>query len=1118
MRGLRCFASRIGAALAFVAASLCAPEALAGEPPQKPILQVETGFHASSIRASALARSERFIVTGSADKSARLWELPSLRLRRTFRVPVGLGPEGRIHDVAISSDDRWVAVAGWTGWEWDQAGSIYFFEIASGNMVGRISGLPQVVRNLAYSPDGRYLAVGLLGGGLIIYGTNDYPEIYTDPHYAERIVSLDFASDGRLAVSSADGGVRIYSKGFDKKDTLSVPAESEPLEVRFSPDGKRIAVGYLNLPRVDVFDSATLEHLFSPDVPAAAGVRALYAVAWSADGQTLFAAGEQTTGADNKLVAWGRAGAGRSRLIETSRARMGRLLPLSDGSLFWGAEDPAMALLAPDGEEIARRDPETLDFAGLADRLLVSPDGEFVSLVQHAASGSQEFSLTSQRRGEYLPEFTALAPSSGLGAKIEIAPDRRSASIAGRPVELEPFEIIRHHAWSHDGSRVALATEWVVRVYRADGVPLWSVPLSVVAHAVNVTRDGRWVVAALSDGTLRWFSMHDGAPGPAVFLHSNNADWVAWLPSGHYAASPKGDRFVGWLQNRGAEQAPSFYRAVQFEREFYAPERLRAWFEGERVSESMTSVKLAALAPPEIAMNISTTLSPKLEGPTARIIVRARRRGPPMSRIGVYVNKIPIVPHRSRAVGADEGDWFERDFRIPLEPGENEIRVEVDAGVSRGVETIVVFNTGASQQAEVGDLYVVSIGVNELTNLDFDLRYASPDAKRIAQVLRMQKGGAFREVHERLIADGELTPSREVIEEALEFLKEARPIDTVVLFLAGHGVRDRAGNYYFVPRDASAADIERINAGATQAPSLVPWSRFVEALQNAVGRRVLIVDTCYAQQITGRLELDWLAKYSASSMFALLASSAAGELSAENPEFGAGLYTEGVVRALSGAADDDHSGTVVLSEVHTYAHEFVTNFRRKGQKPQFAAPRELGSTVLSAMSDASIAAVAADPTGNYPEKLRGIQLAPAEPPEPTPVVPVESTLDLERRLARLQEGEAVELDIQFRDQSADLTEESIRNIEIVGRALAEGRHAERPLAIRAHRGATSNGEEELALGWGRAEAVRSELIRRWGVDPGLFKAIAPGGEERVERADARQRTDGWLELVSFTDL
>jgi WD40 repeat protein len=96
-----------------VAAALAQPEA--------PMLRIETGMHTAMIRRIAVDAAGRFLVTGSDDKTVRVWELETGRLLRTIRPPTGTGNEGKIYAVAISPDGRTIAAGGWTGFEWDRS-------------------------------------------------------------------------------------------------------------------------------------------------------------------------------------------------------------------------------------------------------------------------------------------------------------------------------------------------------------------------------------------------------------------------------------------------------------------------------------------------------------------------------------------------------------------------------------------------------------------------------------------------------------------------------------------------------------------------------------------------------------------------------------------------------------------------------------------------------------------------------------------------------------------------------------------------------------------------------------------------------------------------------------
>ena len=54
------------------------------------------------------------VVTGSHDKTVRLWSVADGKLKRTIRMPTGPGNVGKIYAVAISPDGATVAAGGWT--------------------------------------------------------------------------------------------------------------------------------------------------------------------------------------------------------------------------------------------------------------------------------------------------------------------------------------------------------------------------------------------------------------------------------------------------------------------------------------------------------------------------------------------------------------------------------------------------------------------------------------------------------------------------------------------------------------------------------------------------------------------------------------------------------------------------------------------------------------------------------------------------------------------------------------------------------------------------------------------------------------------------------------------
>jgi WD40 repeat protein len=243
-------ASAIARAFALLPALLFAvvttPSAIA-QLSEQPMLVVDPGMHTAEIKDLAVDAAGRYAVTGSMDKTVRVWSLTDGKLLQTIRMPAGPDDIGKIYTVAMSPNGDLVAAGGWTMLSTDaQEDSIYLFETRTGKMSARIAGLPDVTNTLAFSSDGRYLAAGLWGrSGLRVYDRNgQWTEVFRDTDYGDGIYGLAFApDDGRLATTSEDGNLRLYDPDFKLVLTLR-RATHEPFGIAFSPDGTMLAVGY----------------------------------------------------------------------------------------------------------------------------------------------------------------------------------------------------------------------------------------------------------------------------------------------------------------------------------------------------------------------------------------------------------------------------------------------------------------------------------------------------------------------------------------------------------------------------------------------------------------------------------------------------------------------------------------------------------------------------------------------------------------------------------------------------------------------------------------------------------------------------------------------------------
>jgi len=524
---------------------------------EQPVLVIDPGMHTAAIKDVGVHAAGRLAVTGSHDRTVRVWSLSDGKLLRTIRMPAGPDNAGKIYAVAISPDGALVAAGGRTTGA-SEPDVAYLFETYTGKMTARIAGLPEVTDNLAFSSDGRYLAAGLhRPNGLRIYDRDrQWSEVFRDTNYGGEIYGVTFAADGRLATTSYDRKVRLYDRAF----RLVVPPRKvtggeRPFRIAFSPDGTMLAVGYADKATVDLFDGHSLAPLPGPNVD---GLRNgnLGIVTWSKDGMTLYAGGTYGEGDISSVLAWANAGRGERRALPAGRNTVGGLAALPEGRLLVAAYDPCLELLEPDGKPRWAHPSPQADFRSQYDKPAVSADGTIVDFDFEVRGKSPlRFDLRARKLSADPPADLQTIPPKQTELAVKGWNDGYSPTLDGKPITLQQYETSRSLAIHPDGGRFVLGTEWSLRAIDAKGEQLWQRGVPSAVWAVNISGDGRLVVAAYGDGTIRWHRMDDGRELLALYVLADKQNWVAWTPEGFYGATAGAFGVLQWHVNHGFDAA-----------------------------------------------------------------------------------------------------------------------------------------------------------------------------------------------------------------------------------------------------------------------------------------------------------------------------------------------------------------------------------------------------------------------------------------------------------------------------------------------------------------------------------------------------------------------------------
>ncbi len=934
--------------------------AWAGEPPKAPILRIETGMHTAMITRISTDAENRYLVTGSNDKTVRVWEIATGKLLKILRPPIGEGDEGKIYSVAISPDGQTVACGGWTGYEWDRSNCIYLFDFETGRLAGRITGHPSVIAHLAFSRNGRYLAASLAGkDGIRVYqigrayGRINSKLAAEDKDYGDYSYGIDFEPNGRLAATSYDGYVRLYDRAFKLIAKKKAPGGNRPFSVSFAPDGNEIAVGFNDSTRVDILSGQDLAHRFSPIAPEGAG-EYIGSVVWSLDGRFVYAGGTLTDKSSNRIIRkWSDGGRGSYFDLAAAQDTIVSIVPLKSGGIAFGGGAPALGIFDRDGDKTLYREPANAVYRGVGENFLLAADGAAVQFgYEEGGKSSARFSISS-RLLQTEPGRDGILSSPVTSAdRMNIADwvYNSSPKLNGKPLELKQYERSRSLSIAPDRNAFLLGADWHIRLFDREGNQKWEVPVPGTAWGVNISGNGKVAAAALGDGTIRWYRLRDGKELLALFSHKDKKRWVIWTPKGYYDASPGAEELIGWHVNNGAEQAADFFPASRFRSTYYRPTVISKVLETADEDEALRLANQEAGRRQQEA-SVEKILPPmvRIVSPThgtevsrAEVIVSFTVRSPsgePVTGVKALVDGRPVATERGlKLVGKDSET---RDLRVTVPERDAEISIIAENRYAASEPaTVQVRWRGEVKREEfqvLPKLYVLSIGVSDYKDKDLALKFAAKDAKDFAEAMLRQKGKLYRDVAVKILTDAGAI--RDEIMDGLDWItKETTSKDVAMVFLAGHGVNDSAGIYYYLP---SNADTERLRRTG------VAFSDIKNTLASLAGKTILFVDTCHSGNVMGTrrgvADINAVVNElsSAENGAVVFASSTGRQYSLEDPAWGNGAFTKAVVEGVGGKADYQGKGRITINMLDLYISERVKELTGGKQTPTTTKPQTI---------------------------------------------------------------------------------------------------------------------------------------------------------------------------------
>jgi WD40 repeat protein len=942
--------------------------------PERPVLRIDPGTHSAPINRLAVSRDCSLIVSGAVDKTLQLWSVPPMNtdnaaasdtaaLRRVdlVRPPIDSGFEGRIYSVALSPDETTIAFGGW--FENDTQGSywIYVYDRLGKKLKSALGPLPNRALRLAYSVDGRQIAATLkLGYGVWVFDATDGHVIAADAHYDSEVDAYGIAFDakGALFTTATDGQVRRYSaeaiavagRALKPSATVRSPTGKQLNSLVLNPASDRLAIGFGDSTSVDVLDPETLAKLYTTDPVTDPGVGFNH-VAWSADGERLYAGGNRALDGKTILRVWGSKGeaAGRNIILE-ARQQVVALESCAAGIVF-AADDPALGVL--DGNDRVRfYQPGVVpDNRGKrGENLLVSADGLRVRFgLDEGGARPVMFDLANEllvSDAERQPDLVGaqngdLKPEEWIGAA--------APKLGGRTIPFEKYENVYSLAAAPERNLYVIGTNWKLRAHDKAGDPLWVSPRVTpgVVWGLDIAPKARLLIAAYGDGTIRWHRLEDGQELLALFVHRIDKRWIAWTPKGYYIASPGAEELIGWHVNRGWKQPADFFPASRFRSEFNRPDVVKLVL-GMRDEEKALDradagserdrapVDVRSIAPPVVRI-----LRP-VDGTTFRsqeVVLEYSVHASSGKRISDVDMRINGAALASRAA-------------VPLDPrGDLPMRMSLTLPREDVTITLVAYDGQRASEpaivhlrwdgAKPGEkplprLRALLVGVNAYTARRLPpLQYSVKDAVDLERLLKSEQGRSYSRVDVRLATDA----TRGDVLEGLEWLEAGSEEDDInLLFLSGHGMTDDNQQYYYMAADS--------DPGRPRATG-VARDEILRTIRNRRGAMVVLLDTCHSgasassELVLGqrsRVDMNRLVNELGDKTLGvfLYASALGRQLSYEDSRYGKGgngAFTAAMIEGLSGNADRENVGYVDSEELSLYVRRRVLALTNKRQEP-----------------------------------------------------------------------------------------------------------------------------------------------------------------------------------------
>ena len=232
-------------------------------------------------------------------------------------------------------------------------------------------------------------------------------------------------------------------------------------------------------------------------------------------------------------------------------------------------------------------------------------------------------------------------------------------------------------------------------------------------------------------------------------------------------------------------------------------------------------------------------------------------------------------------------------------------------------------------------LYLLSVGISNYENPEYNLGVAHKDAQAITNLFKKQEGKIYKKVVSKTLINENATSGN--ILDGLDWIdKEATSKDVVIVFIAGHGVNDSKGNYYFVSHDTNTQKLRR---------TAVKLIELQDTISNLPSKIILLADTCHSGNIGGKKKdiTSAIKSITNSGNGAIILTASTGNgYSYERKSWGHGAFTKAILDGIGDLkADFNDDEMITIKEIDLYVTSRVKDLTDGKQKPTTIIPQSV---------------------------------------------------------------------------------------------------------------------------------------------------------------------------------